>query len=142
VLIADYNGTEHEGVNFATPLDAMKQRLQRFTVNQMPEEQRNEVTFLSLKASREIKGDVRIGRRPYIQYENVRYTNDLLAKSPGLIGKKVDLMVNIDDLRVIRAYLPDGAELGKLKAMGKWGLTPDAACHVQQFPITGSECWF
>jgi putative transposase len=124
VLIADYNATPHEGVNYATPLDAMKQRLQRFTVNQMPEEQRNEVAFLSLKAEREIKGDVRVGRRPYIQYENVRYTNELLAKSPGLIKKKVDLIVNVDDLRVIRAYLPDGSELGKLKAMGKWGLTP------------------
>lgn len=124
VMIADYNGTEHEGVNFMTPLEAMRSRLERFTVNQMPEEQRNEVAFLSLQTSRQIKGNVNHGRRPYIQFENVRYTNSLLSRSPGLIGKKVDIMINLDDLRVIIAYLPDGSELGKLKAMGKWGITP------------------
>ncbi|NUU75389.1 hypothetical protein [Paenibacillus xylanilyticus] len=124
VMIADYNGTEHEGVNFMTPLETMKSRLQNFSVNQLPEEQRNEVAFLSLQTTREIKGDVKHGRRPYIQYENVRYTSSLLSRSPGLIGKKVDIFVNVDDLRVIRAFLPDGSELGKLKAAGKWGITP------------------
>lgn len=68
VLIADYNATPHEGVNFATHLDAMKQRILRFTINQMQEEQRNEIAFLSLKASREIKGDIRAGRRLFVLY--------------------------------------------------------------------------
>jgi hypothetical protein len=52
------------------------------------------------------------------------YTNQLLARSPGLIGKKIEIQVNVDDLRIVKAYLPDGSELGKLKAMGKWGLIP------------------
>lgn len=124
VMIADYNGTPHEGVNFSTPLEAMKNRLNTYSVNQMPEEQRNEVAFLSLQATRQVKGNPKHGRRPYIQYENVRYTNELLARSPGLIGKKLDIMVNVDDLRVVTAYLPDGSQLGKLKATGKWSLSP------------------
>jgi hypothetical protein len=90
----------------------------------MPEEQRSEIAFFSLQTSREVQGNTKDGRRPYIQYENVRYTNEILARSPGLIGTKIDIMVNVDDLRVIRAYLPDGSELGKLKAKGKWGIVP------------------
>ena len=33
-------------------------------------------------------------------------------------------MVDINDLRTLRAYLPDGAELGILTAKGKWSLRP------------------
>lgn len=124
VMIADYNGTESEGVNFMTPLEAMKSRLQSYTVNQMPEEQRNDIAFLTMRTTREVKGDIKKGRRPFIQYENVRYTSALLVRSPGLVGKKLDIMVNIDDLRIVRAFLPDGSELGKLKATGKWGNSP------------------
>jgi hypothetical protein len=38
---------------------------------------------------------------------------------PQLIGKPLDLIVNIDDLRAIRAFLPDGSELVLLEASGK-----------------------
>jgi hypothetical protein len=34
------------------------------------------------------------------------------------------LLVNINDLRVIRAYLSDGTEFGYLIATGKWGIIP------------------
>ncbi|MBA2941059.1 hypothetical protein HZF08_22525 [Paenibacillus sp. CGMCC 1.16610] len=124
VLFAEYNGTRSEGINFSTPLEAMLNRLKRYEVNQMPEEQRSNLNFLSLKATREVQGSIKKGRRPYIQYENARYTNDILARSSGLIGKKLGLLVNIDDLRVIEAFLPDGSELGKLRASGRWGITP------------------
>lgn len=125
ILIAEYNGTPHEGINFATPLEAISNRIKdSYTLKQLPEEERSEAAFLSLKTTREIQGDIRIGRRPYIQYENVRYTNEVLSRSPGLIGKKIDIFVNIDDLRLVRAFLPDGSELGKLVGMGKWGITP------------------
>lgn len=125
VLIADYNATPNEGINFMTPLEALKSRiLSTHAVNQMPEEQRNEVAFLTMQVVREIQGSIENGRRPYIQFENVRYSNEVLSRSAGLIGKKVDLLINVDDLRIIKAFLPDGSELGKLKAKGKWGITP------------------
>ncbi len=39
-----------------------------------------------------------------------------------MIGTKLDLLINIDDLRVIKAFLPDGSEFGLLTATGKWGI--------------------
>lgn len=126
VLIAEYNGTSHGGISYFTPLELLKQKVEKnpLIINQLSEEQRNEVSFLTLHAQRTIVGSLKDKRKPYIEYENVRYTNTLLSRSYGLIGKKLDLVINTDDLRVIKAYLPDGSELGILKAAGKWALTP------------------
>ena len=54
----------------------------------------------------------------------MRYTNDVLASSTQLIGKKLLLYLNADDLRSVRAFLPDGTELGVLNAQGTWGVMP------------------
>lgn len=126
VLIADYNGTPHEGISFHTPLELLREKITKnpLIINQLSNEQRNEVSFLTLHAQRTIAGSLKDRRKPYIEYENVRYTNPILSRSYGMIGKKLDLVINTDDLRVIRAYLPDGSELGVLKASGKWALTP------------------
>src|SRR6185436_8241964 len=58
--------------------------------------------------------------------ENVRYQNEVLARSPDLIGTKLTLHVDPDDLRCIKAFLPDGTELGILTAHGAWGRIPHA----------------
>jgi putative transposase len=72
----------------------------------MPEEQRNEVAFLSLKAEREIKGDVRVGRRPYIQYENVRYKR----------LKLFHFTTSDDPVKVYQRFLEEGAKTKKRSA--------------------------
>lgn len=125
VLIAEYNATPHEGNNNLSPLEVFEQRVSRgMTILQLPEEKRNEIAFFSLKATRRINGSEKEGRRPFIYYEGVRYTNEVLNRSPHLINKKLDLLINTDDLRVIKAFFADGSELGNLSATGKWGITP------------------
>lgn len=125
VLIANYNGTPHEGINNLTPLECLQQRISRGMLPRvMPEEKREEVAFLSLSAQRKVQGNIKKGRRPFVNYEGVEYRNEVLSRSLNLIGTKLDLLVNIDDIRVIRAFLPDGSELGRLTATGKWGVTP------------------
>src|SRR5690606_6018036 len=41
-----------------------------------------------------------------------------------LIGQELHLVVNIKDLRVLKAFFKDGTEFGFLTAAGKWGITP------------------
>ena len=94
------------------------------TILQLPEEKRNEMSFFSLQVTRRVNGSEREGRRPYIFYEGVRYTNEVLNHSSHLINKTLNLLINTDDLRVIKAFLADGSELGNLIATGKWGITP------------------
>ncbi|CAM4405682.1 hypothetical protein L1N85_25045 [Paenibacillus alkaliterrae] len=125
VLISNYNGTQNEGINNLTPLQCLGQRLSRGMYPRvMPEENRQEVVFLSLSARRVVQGNIKEGKRPFVYYEGAEYRNDVLSRSPGLIGTQLDLLINTDDLRVIRAFLPDGSEFGTLTANGKWGVTP------------------
>lgn len=123
IFIARYNLTQHAGSNNLTPLDCMQQRILKGNFPRvMPPEQQNEICFFLQKVQRNVVGDIKSGRRPYINYEGVEYRNDVLSRSPNLIGTKLDLLVNIDDIRILRAYLPDGSEFGLLTATGKWGL--------------------
>jgi hypothetical protein len=54
----------------------------------------------------------------------VRYTNERLARTPELIGKRLRIYYDADDIRVLRAFLADGTEFGELKAGGLWSATP------------------
>ena len=70
-----------------------------------------------------IRGNIKHGRRPYIQIDRVRYTSAVLSQTPALIGKKISIEIDEDDMRQVKAYLTNGAELGFLKAIGQWGVT-------------------
>ncbi|HDX9577373.1 TPA: hypothetical protein ROX88_000865 [Bacillus pseudomycoides] len=123
VVIAQYNSTPHSSLENLSPLECLKLKISKGCfLRVMPEEDRNNIVFFTKKEIRTISGNVKNGRRPYIQYEEVIYRNEILERSPQLIGTKLTLLVNIDDLRSIKAFLPDGSELGYLKATGKWAL--------------------
>lgn len=125
VFIANYNHTENAGINYLTPIECMKKRVARGMLPRlMHEEKRSEVAFLTLQDQRVIVGNIKKGKRPHINYEGVEYRNDILSRSAELIGTKLDLLVNVDDIRSIRAFLPNGSEFGILTAIGKWGLIP------------------
>lgn len=125
VAIAEYNATPHEGINNLSPLEVFGQRLNRgYSILQLNETNRSNFNFFSIKVERRICGSIECGRRPYIHYEGVRYTNEILNHSPHLINKKLTLLINSDDLRNIKSFLDDGSEFGNLYAFGKWGITP------------------
>lgn len=63
------------------------------------------------------------GVRPYIQLDRVRYSNDVLRKSPWLKNTEISIEVDEQDMRVVRAYFPDGEPIGMLQAAGKWSVT-------------------
>ncbi|WP_281201413.1 hypothetical protein ACLBKW_09000 [Bacillus altitudinis] len=125
VLIANYNATPNEGVNNLTPLEVLEQRLSRgMSVRKISEEKRNEVVFFHMKVERTIKGNKDKSRKPHINFEGVKYSNEILSRSYELIGTKLTLLINMEDLRTVQAFLPDGSEFGVFTAFGKWGVTP------------------
>lgn len=124
ILIANYNNTPHNGINGFSPLELMKQRIEErgFIPRTIDENERNDLNFCKMKIIRKIRGKRDAGRAPYIFYEGVEYRNDVLSRSIDLIGLELTLLVDLNDLRYIKAYLPDGGELGILTAKGKWSL--------------------
>jgi hypothetical protein len=125
VVVSNYNGTPHGTLFYNSPLEALEQRLNKGMIPRLlNESKRSEFLFTQVEQPRTIRGSITSGKRPYIEYMGVEYRNDLLVRSGHLIGIKVTLHINVDDLRTIRVFLPDGSEFGELVAAGKWSLTP------------------
>lgn len=125
VAIAHYNTTLHSSLGIS-PLEAMEQRIkhQDMIPRQLLEHERNEAIFFSLQVSRVVQGNRKTGKRPHINYEGVPYTSTLLARNYSLVGEKLIVEVNIDDISTVKAFLSDGQELDYLKAKGGWGRKP------------------
>ena len=125
IAIANYNNTEHTGIGGFTPLDLMKQRIDRGMIPRVvPEEERDDLKICCLKVVRTIRGNREKSIYPHITYEGVVYKSNILVKSWHMVGQKLTLLVNINDLRTVEAYLEDGSEFGSLSAKDKWGIKP------------------
>jgi putative transposase len=126
VVIARYNGTPHSALGGRSPLEQLRYFTDRddFLLRTVPERNRNDLTLFNFNTTRVVRGNVEKGTAPYIEYLGVRYRSEVLVRTPELIGVRLDLSINPDDLRSITTYLPDGSELGLLIAHGFWGRTP------------------
>ncbi|MEK4510804.1 hypothetical protein EJP82_06615 [Paenibacillus anaericanus] len=125
VAVARYNTDPHSKFGIS-PLMAMEQRIvyRGMVPRQLNEHERSDVNFFTYQVHRTVKGSRTRGTRPYINFEGERYTSSLLAKNYSLIGEKLILEVNIDDICVVKAFLQDGQELDFLKVKGPWGKKP------------------
>ncbi|HBB89504.1 MAG TPA: hypothetical protein DC047_18015 [Blastocatellia bacterium] len=126
VMIAQYNAAPHSALGGRSPLEYLRYFTDRddFLLRTVPERDRHNLSLLNFSTTRVVRGNVKKGTAPYVEYLGVRYRNEVLVKTPELIGVRLDLSVNPDDMRSLVAYLPDGSELGVLTAHGLWGRTP------------------
>ncbi|MGD6779368.1 hypothetical protein ACQCT3_06635 [Sutcliffiella horikoshii] len=123
ILIAQENNRPSKGLNSLTPLEAMRQRINRMMpFKTLEEEYRDGKELTSQYDTRTVRGKITDGRRPYIHYLGVDYRNEILADSFHLVNTMLSLKIDTEDLRFITAFLPDGSELGILTANGKWGI--------------------
>jgi putative transposase len=125
VAFAQHNATPNEGVSHLTPLEAIRyfaDRPDRFEFRKRPADTAANAGFKQYESA-VVRGNRTTGRRPYVQIDRVHYTNEVLATSGHLIGARLLLEVDEDDMRQVKAFLPNGAEMGMLKAHGKWGVT-------------------
>jgi len=124
--MANYNGTPHAGLNNVTPLEAMEYyiRGRQSLVTWLAEHHRRTLCLMQSARRSRVRAYLELGVRPHINLYGVRYTNTILASSTHLIGRQLSVYINSDDLRSVRAFLPDGSELGVLEAQGMWRVVP------------------
>ncbi|CAM2198393.1 transposase (plasmid) [Paraburkholderia kururiensis] len=124
--IAGYNGTPHSGLNNVTPLEAMEYfvRGRQTVVTWLAEHHRRTLCLMQSARRCPVRAYLDQGVRPHVNLHGVRYTSATLAASTHLIGRRLLIYMNADDLRCVRAFLPDGSELGVLEAQGAWRVVP------------------
>jgi len=127
VTMAQHNATPSEGSSFLSPLDVLRQFLEspacRFFVRRLPATTFNHAKTFASREVVVVRGGAGTGRRPYIQIDRVHYSSPVLANAGYLVGQSLTLEIDEEDFRQVTAFLSNGAELGVLKAQGKWGRT-------------------
>ena len=121
--IAGYNASPHDGLNGRTPLEAVEHSLRGrgALLTWLPEAKRRTLCLMQTPKRATVRGYLHQGQRPHINFHGVRYTNATLASTAAFLGQSLRIYYHSDDLRTVRAFAPDGAEIGTLKAQGAWG---------------------
>ncbi len=121
--LAQYNASPHNGLNARTPLEAVEHsvRGRGAMLNWLPEPKRRTLCLMQTPHTCTVRGYLHQGQRPHVNFHGVRYTNPLLASTASFLGRKLRIYYNSKDLRTVRAFSQDGAEIGVLKAQGAWG---------------------
>ncbi len=124
LFVAKYNATPAQGIFFNSPLGIIGQFLNsdNFILRKLPSRQPGKI-FIPLQVICTIRGGREQGRRPYVNYEQARYTSKIMSHAGALVGQKVMLEIDTEDLTHCQAYLMDGSSLGILEAQGNWGWT-------------------
>lgn len=127
ITIAQHNVTPGHGNAYMSPMEVLQLFFQEssggFLVRRLPKDHFDQKRKFALKVIATVRGGTGTGRHPYIQLDRVRYTNPVLANSGHLVGESLHIDIDEDDYRQVTAFLPNGGELGVLKAHGKWGQT-------------------
>ena len=122
VTIANYHATPHDGLNGRTPLEALQLAVahQQAPVRTLPQLLRARLHQLQSVHLCTVRGNVARGVAPYISFYGARYSNEVLQRTSGLGGEKIRVYPNPADMREAWAYLPNGAELGRLAVLEGW----------------------
>lgn|GEM_PF-258553 len=126
VMLADYNGESHTGLGGRTPIEALRYWLNKpgVLVRTLPPQKRRQLIFLQeARVVTIVGGSKKQRRKPHINFEGVRYTCNLLEGKAELIGKRIRIYFNIQDIRQLHAFFEDGSELGILIASRSWRRT-------------------
>lgn len=124
-LIIEYNNTPHEALYYNTPLQEMERKIREHGMMPSIASKRKISEIKNLlyhTETRKVCGGKQTGKRPYINFMNAQYRNDILAANNTYVGKNITILINPDDVSTLEAFAPNGISLGTLRANGERGL--------------------
>lgn len=125
VLIANYNATPHSGLGDRSPLEYLSFIEARGQTVIRHADPNSVQAILSYRKKCRVRGGFKEGRRPYVNFEGARYSNETLAQRHDLVGTDIWVVNHLeDDSRVAEASTLDGMSLGILRAAPPWHRLP------------------
>jgi len=121
LAIANYNAAPHAGLNGLSPLEFLAQRIERRydLIRHLKAREPESLTLFEKSFTATMRGNPKLAHYPYVQFMGVRYSSDVLASSPELIGERVQFRVNVKDIRTAEVF-HKGLSLGRVYADAKW----------------------
>ena len=126
ILGAEYNNTPHPALNNETPLEALRRKLGNPFLRPTIADDAilKKVQALTLIEKKvKVHGNIKNGKRPYIQYMNAIYRNDVLSSNSSYIGKTITIVIDPDDVSYVTGFSDTGFPIGTLYAAGGYGKT-------------------
>ncbi len=122
VSIANYHATAHDGLNGRSPLEAMQLAIAHHgtPVRTLPQILRGRLHQLQSVHVSTVRGSAAHGVAPYVSLYGARYSNEVLQRTNGLIRQQIRVYIRPNDMREAWAYLPNGADLGRLFVLDGW----------------------
>jgi putative transposase len=131
VLVANRNGESQSGLGGRTALEAMRYLTGKpeYLIQSLPATKRHQLFLLNEAVLKTVRGRASV---PHVNFEEVRYTSDILARRPELVGRKLRIYYVARDIRKLHAFFEDGSELGILTASRQWRTTPHSLRHRRE----------
>ncbi|MFZ6676200.1 hypothetical protein [Undibacterium sp. Xuan67W] len=127
VFFSQHNIKPSEGISYLSPIGFLRHYLcgdnPICEARRLPMQDQTLANAFATIETKTIRGDLKNGRRPYIQIDRVHYTSPVLADNGLLLGMRLLVHIDEDDMRQVHVFLEDGSDLGILTALGKWSLT-------------------
>ena len=121
-VLGSLNGTLHSSLGGRTPLQALEYFIRGLhtPVHHLPEPMRRNLCLLQIAHPSRVGGSIAKGMRPSVSFHGVRYSSASFAERTDLIGQRVLVYYNPDDISTIRLFASDGGEIGVLRAGRPW----------------------
>ncbi|MCX7099832.1 MAG: hypothetical protein NTV43_18210 [Methylococcales bacterium] len=125
VLITNYNATPHSGLGYRSPLQYLQFICARPGEALRQADPNSVQGMLNYRKKCWVLGGIKSGRKPYVNFEGARYTNEILGQRFDLVGHYIWVVNHLeDDARVAQASTLDGMQLGVLRAAPPWHKLP------------------
>ena len=133
-VIASLNATSHESLGARSPLQAMEYwvRDKSVPIRILPKALQKDLCLHQCSHSGRVSGNVAKGIRPYISFFGVRYSSSTIADRIDMIGNPVHLLYQPDDIRNLKVFEVNGAEIGIVKASFQWNQSAHSLAMRQQ----------
>ncbi|AWV02739.1 hypothetical protein DM992_25545 [Burkholderia sp. JP2-270] len=125
VLIANYNSTPHRSIGNRTPLEYAEflYRQSSSALRHVDAEMVN--SMFSVRKLCTVRGGASKGRRPYVEFLNATYSNEVLGARYDLVGSKIWVIAHREnDARIAMGVEISGTSLGVLRAAPPWNGLP------------------
>lgn len=125
VLIANYNATPHTSLGYRSPLEYLKFIDSSHGTELRYADPSAVEGILSYRKKCRVKGGIKQGRRPYVNFDGARYSNETLGQRFDLVDKFIWVVNHLeDDARIALASTLDGQKLGVVRAQPPWHKLP------------------
>lgn len=126
-FIASYNNSAHSSLDNQTPLQVLKRKIEQAGMKPsiVPVNERSDIEKLTyIIEERTLRGGYSNGKRPHFSYKGITYHAVDIRLSMDMVGQKVNIEVNPDDISKVSMFTKQGSYICEMIASGEYGRYP------------------